>query len=411
MTGLCRTRLRVAILTGRTARSASMRLRICSRCWVRLRLWTRGTHTGTDPNDSSDADVPVFWLGGGLVADGNAQLWSGVWANYGFYDRPQRCGACGHPGFVSDTSTRYHKRLSTPFTGTNTDGTSSNRPLGGGNLVVAGIWKQGDGSRNPVQYFNASSGYRLPLYGISPVFVVGPSFFFSFWCGPTTGRAVWIRVLWVSDQPRRAAGDIYVQQLPESSTDTVGLGLWSSAQEACRRVGFACTIAEVWAPGHCGGGGCGYQRGTGSSSTPKVSCWTPTATVSTLPASASTPTGTSTTPTATLSSGANNKVAGTTASTLTGTPTDSDGNAVAEVSSSLSFRVNSDGFFYTADGTVAAYSAGWRINADGSIFINPGQRRDRSSRRRLLRHCHGFRARRHPGARREPGGRWFPGAC
>ena len=117
-------------------------------------------NTGTNPNLS--AGVQIFLLDGlTKIADDNADLWDGALD-----------AALGV--FVDGTSISGFTQV---WTGTGTDGTASNAPLGGPNLIggtipAATIGLGSDPTSNWINFGRSGQANEIRLYGISGVLTV-----------------------------------------------------------------------------------------------------------------------------------------------------------------------------------------------------------------------------------------------
>ena len=107
-------------------------------------------NTGTHPN----ADIPIYWLSGDKAADDYADLYDGGWdSNAGRYQDGSAVGTLG-------------ERV---WTGSQSDGTQSNRPTA--NVVVTVGFTNVSGKEIDSQADDDKSDDRK-LYGLSPVFTV-----------------------------------------------------------------------------------------------------------------------------------------------------------------------------------------------------------------------------------------------
>ncbi len=116
-------------------------------------------HLGMNPDNSAHNNAHVYWLNGGRIAYGNADVWDGAWTNVGLANTRTQLGTANSVGTV--------------FTGSNTDGTKhATRFLGAGHPtpVSTGGTRVGD---NPIARSAALPGNYFLFYGVSPVFRVG----------------------------------------------------------------------------------------------------------------------------------------------------------------------------------------------------------------------------------------------
>lgn len=118
-------------------------------------------HLGMNPTDASHKNAPVYWLNGGRLAFGNADVWDGAWADQSSANTRNQLG-------TANTDI-------TVFTGSNADGTKHAtrflaNPVGGNPVIITGSPRTGE---NPVEQGAATHGLNLPFYGVSPVFRVG----------------------------------------------------------------------------------------------------------------------------------------------------------------------------------------------------------------------------------------------
>ncbi len=122
-------------------------------------------HVRMNPTNSAHVVAPVYWLGGARVSQDYGStagegFWSSAWENWALSDRRDQSGG----------SRSGNQRV---WTGTNEDGTkSSGNSLGEFLNVVSG---GSDGSSGPMNGGSGTpslSSALLPMYGISPVYVV-----------------------------------------------------------------------------------------------------------------------------------------------------------------------------------------------------------------------------------------------
>ncbi len=122
-------------------------------------------HVRMNPTNSAHVVAPVYWLGGARVSQDYGStagegFWSSAWENWALSDRRDQSGS----------SRSGNQRV---WTGTNEDGTkSSGNSLGEFLNVVSG---GSDGSSGPMNGGSGTpslSSALLPMYGISPVYVV-----------------------------------------------------------------------------------------------------------------------------------------------------------------------------------------------------------------------------------------------
>ena len=122
-------------------------------------------HVRMNPTNSAHVVAPVYWLGGARVSQDYGStagegFWSSAWENWALSDRRDQSGG----------SRSGNQRV---WTGTNEDGTkSSGNSLGTFLNVVSG---GSDGSSGPMNGGSGTpslSSALLPMYGISPVYVV-----------------------------------------------------------------------------------------------------------------------------------------------------------------------------------------------------------------------------------------------
>ncbi len=113
----------------------------------------------------SDVVAPVYWLGGARVSQnyGNTAgegFWSSAWENWASSDRRESFGG----------PRASNQRV---WTGTNEDGTKASAPLGSPINIVSGGTVGSDGPINGGSGTPRFGSVHLPLYGISPVYVIG----------------------------------------------------------------------------------------------------------------------------------------------------------------------------------------------------------------------------------------------
>lgn len=122
------------------------------------------THTGTDPNDATDKDVPIYWMGGARVAANNSGFWNSTWENWANTDRRSAAGVAANPGTAGD----WH------WTGTQDDGAkATNNELGSTN-PRQGKFLASSSDTGPFSGGgNAVNSQNHSFLGLSPVFRVG----------------------------------------------------------------------------------------------------------------------------------------------------------------------------------------------------------------------------------------------
>ena len=113
-------------------------------------------HLGMNPDNSAHKNAPVYWLGGGRLATGNADVWDGAWDQSRANSRTQ----------LGTAST-----LSTVYTGSNTDGTKHATDFLGHGSVSTGSLLAGN---DPIAQTSHGRTGNQTFYGVSPVFRVGP---------------------------------------------------------------------------------------------------------------------------------------------------------------------------------------------------------------------------------------------
>ena len=119
-------------------------------------------HLGMNPG-SDGAGVPVWWLGGPKVADGNSEFWSDNWQNWTLANRRNQHGTNASGGWRNDWQ----------WTGTNENGSRSSNPLGHGSVVKRGRFQANTADRGPIDGGgNAVRGQSHSFYAMSPVFKV-----------------------------------------------------------------------------------------------------------------------------------------------------------------------------------------------------------------------------------------------
>ena len=117
------------------------------------------THLGMDPNDATDRDVPVFWLGGGRAAANSTGFWSNTWTNSDASGRRTAAGTMASSGRAVGT-------------GTGLSGTKhSTGHFGSGNSVRVG---QAGSNTAPVSYALGGNALERQLFAVSPVFRRAP---------------------------------------------------------------------------------------------------------------------------------------------------------------------------------------------------------------------------------------------
>ena len=147
------------------------------------------THTGTDPADGSDWDVPVFWLGGSRVAAGNSSMWTEdrlsllhAWENYSLADWRNAAGRRASPRPVLSAIGTFGTLGHYVWTGTHRSGRATSRPLGHplwGSVGAPDSSLLLVNARSPTFQATVSRAAEgggeamYPLYGVSPVFTVG----------------------------------------------------------------------------------------------------------------------------------------------------------------------------------------------------------------------------------------------
>ena len=118
-------------------------------------------NTGTHPVDDG-AGVPIYWLNGPKVADGNADLYDGTWDH-------------ADPGRLPDGEALDFQVDTLVFTGTWRAGETSQWPLGGGGAAGMLETRTGrPGGGDPLSRLAVASSETHRFYALSAVFRVRP---------------------------------------------------------------------------------------------------------------------------------------------------------------------------------------------------------------------------------------------
>ncbi len=122
-------------------------------------------HLGMNPGNAAHNNAHVYWLNGGRIAYGNADVWDNTWTNGDQADRRSELGAAPTSNIVVWTGTIASADASTQGTKDAAEHLGST-----GSLVVAGNNASGG---NAIQGLSTAKTTVLHLYGVSPVFRVG----------------------------------------------------------------------------------------------------------------------------------------------------------------------------------------------------------------------------------------------
>ena len=174
-------------------------------------------HLSMDPNDPSDLDVPVYWVGGPRAFSGNARLFALPGpvnsSTFGLESVGRYAAGSVVPDQLRPGATGIHGTLRKVWTGTRRSGTTYsdiNLGLGGSSQVYAG--RASAGTTLHVADVALNKGSHLSFYGVSSVFRVGePSLEPSF-----------LRVETCAAGEDCGSGVVFVE---EGSTATVRVGL------------------------------------------------------------------------------------------------------------------------------------------------------------------------------------------
>ncbi len=111
-------------------------------------------HTNTNPAKDGRGE-PIYWLGGGKIADHYADFYDGLWASR---EPRNELGSVHNPDLV--------------FTGSFNSGAKHDHPLGSATPRAGDPDESSPANRRVLSKENVAQSTRLPFYGMSPVFRV-----------------------------------------------------------------------------------------------------------------------------------------------------------------------------------------------------------------------------------------------